>query len=168
MIRLKLDSPMIGAERFDQTTWPHYSAPIRSLNRPPTLSNNPPSARGSSFVGCRIAFFVNPAVTSPVRARAVHQLGATAGFFGSFPGARASTLGPRTTGRGAEDSAMAEAWPPASARFSLNPDGGISESSRRPFTSDTRRIGSNFVSVGTRVIGKPLANLCISDPTVHV
>src|SRR6187402_167892 len=48
-----------------------------SLRNPPTRSNTPPGARGLSLAGFRISSFVNPDVTSPVRARAVHQDGGT-------------------------------------------------------------------------------------------
>ena len=53
-----------------------YTLSINSLNNPPTRSKMPPCTRGSSLFGRRISSFVNPGLTSPVRARAVHHEGA--------------------------------------------------------------------------------------------
>src|SRR6476661_5902811 len=58
-----------------------YISPRSSLSSCPTRSNAPPGARGSSFAGFKISAFVNPGVTSPVRARAVHQLGGAGWLF---------------------------------------------------------------------------------------
>jgi len=60
----------VGSE---STLTPLGSYLSRSSSNPPTRSNRPPSARGSSLGGFRISSFVNPGVTVPAVARAVHQ-----------------------------------------------------------------------------------------------
>src|SRR6185436_2039172 len=59
--------------RFDRLACPAGQAPS-SRNRPSSRENIPPSARGSASGFLRISAFVNPALTSPVVALAVHQL----------------------------------------------------------------------------------------------
>ena len=57
----------------------HFTFSLEQLaQQPPTRSNTPPGARGSSLAGFRISALVKPGLTSPARARAVHQLGAAA------------------------------------------------------------------------------------------
>src|SRR6476469_1727602 len=58
-----------------QPSQPNQPYPPKSSNSDVTLLRTPSGARGSSGACLRISAFVNPGVTSPAVARAVHQDG---------------------------------------------------------------------------------------------
>src|SRR5581483_2187653 len=122
--------------------YPRPPHPIRSLSSPPTRSNTPPGARGSSFGDRRISSFEKPGVTSPVLARAVHHEGAWASRTRRLPG---------PAGRGAagfpapaEPVPVPVFAPPAPSSASRRPAGGTSVRSDRCRTSATSLAGSTF------------------------